>query len=261
VQPGAPTVANAAAIERQANTPRPPARVGYMYNEQGQQVRIPQTGVPEGLRLRPGERWNETNQSVEQVPGSALYIEKQKGHSNDLNAVKTVQATTKWGTERIDKILDPKNKTGFENNFGGFTAYGTKEFSGNTALVKSELDSLRSDLKNKGLQMMRAGGSIGAMTEKEWPIVESMLATITPKMDVKDARDVLLAVRQKFESLENLATEKYNDQWQNTQYFKPIEKATGGGGAAEMQPVYATNGKERIMSTDGGVTWKPAGAK
>lgn len=40
-QPGAPTVANAAAIERQANIPRPPARAGYMYNPQGQLVKIP----------------------------------------------------------------------------------------------------------------------------------------------------------------------------------------------------------------------------
>jgi hypothetical protein len=234
VQPGSPTRANAAAIEAQQNIPRPPPRVGYMYNEQGQQVRIPQTGVPEGLKLKPGERWNETSQSVEQVPGSALFIEQQKKHGNDLGSLKTVQATTKWGTGRIDKILDPKNKTGFENNFGGFTAYGTKEFSGNTALVKSELDSLKSDLKNRGLQLFRTGGSIGAMTEKEWPIIESMLATITPKMDAKDARDVLTEVRAKFEALENLAAEKYNDQWQNTQYHKTVE-TSGGGGAAVPQ--------------------------
>lgn len=32
-------------------------------------------------------------------------------------------------------------------------------------------------------------------------------------------------------------------------------------GATASQPVYATNGKERIMSTDGGVNWTPAGAK
>ena len=78
--------------------------------------------------------------------------------------------------------------------------------------------------------MFRAGGSIGAMTEKEWPIVESMLATITPKMDVKDAREVLEAVRAKFEALENLAAEKYNDQWQGTQYHKPV--STSGAAPA-----------------------------
>jgi len=209
---------------------RPAPRVGYQYNNKGEEVKIPQTGVPEGVRLKPDERWNEKTQMVEQVPGSAAFIEQQTKHGKDLGALKTTQATTKWGTERIDKILDPKNKTGFENNFGGFTAYATKELSGNTALVKAELDSLKSDLKNKGLQMFRAGGSIGAMTEKEWPIVESMLATITPKMDVKDARAVLEAVRAKFEALENLASEKYNDQWRNTQYHKPV--STSGGAPA-----------------------------
>ena len=244
---------------------RPAPRVGYQYNNKGEEVKIPQTGVPEGVRLKPDERWNETKQVVEQVPGSAAFIEQQAKHGKDLGALKTTQATTKWGTERIDKILDPKNKTGFENNFGGFTAYATKELSGNTALVKAELDSLKSDLKNKGLQMFRAGGSIGAMTEKEWPIVESMLATITPKMDIKDAREVLEAVRAKFEALENLAVEKYNDQWQGTQYHKPVSTSGSGAGAStgatSSQPIYATNGKDRIMSTDGGNTWTPVGAK
>jgi len=37
--------------------------------------------------------------------------------------------------------------------------------------------------------------------------------------------------------------------------------ATGATGAAGAAPLYATNGKERIVSTDGGKTWKPAGAK
>jgi hypothetical protein len=40
-QPGAPTVANAAAITAQQNVPRPPARAGYKYNEQGQLVKVP----------------------------------------------------------------------------------------------------------------------------------------------------------------------------------------------------------------------------
>ena len=215
-----------------SNVVRPAPRAGYQYNAKGEEVRIPQTGVPEGVRLKPDERWNETKQVVEQVPGSAAFIEQQRKHGADLGALKTTQATTKWGTGRIDKILAPENKTGFENNFGGFTAYATKELSGNTALVKAELDSLKSDLKNKGLQMFRAGGSIGAMTEKEWPIVESMLATITPKMDIKDAREVLEAVRVKFEALENLAAEKYNDQWQGTQYHKPVGTTSSGAAPA-----------------------------
>ena len=62
-----------------------------------------------------------------------------------------------------------------------------------------------------------------------------MLATLTPKMDADDARAVLKEVRAKFEALENLAAEKYNDQWQNTQYHKTVETSGGGGGAAVPQ--------------------------
>ena len=236
-----PVPGNAATDPKAAALLRGP-RAGYKYNDAGEEVRIPQTGVPEGVRIKPGERWSEEKQMIEQIPGSSAFIEQQKKHGADLNAVKTAQTSTKWGTGRIDKILAPENKKGFENNFGGFTAYGTKEFSGNTALVKTEIDSLKSDLKNRGLQIIRSGGSIGAITEKEWPIIESMIATLSPKMEVKDARDVLNEVRAKFEALENLAAEKYNDQWQGTQYHKPVSTtrttpASGGGGGG----VDATN--------------------
>jgi hypothetical protein len=258
VQPGSPTRANAAAIDAQMNIPRPPPRVGYQYNQQGQQVKIPQVGLPEGMKLRPGERWNEEKAIVEQIPGSALYIEQQKKHSGDLNAVKSVQSTTKWGKDRINKILSDENIEGFNSNFGGYNAYVTQNFSGNAALVKSELDSLKSDLKNKGLQLVRAGGSIGALTEKEWPILESMIATLTPRLNEKDARDVLTSVLQKFEALESLAVEKYGDQWQNTQYFKPVEKTTGGGGGGAEKTVTRTgtiNGRKVVQYSDGSTAY------
>tara|TARA_R110000772_G_scaffold68875_4_gene152499 strand:- start:2360 stop:3850 length:1491 start_codon:yes stop_codon:yes gene_type:complete len=217
-QPGAPTIANAPITQL-----RPPARTGYEYNDQGRQVKIPQVGIPEGVKLKPGERWSEEKQMVEQIPGSAAFIEQQRKHGSDLGAIKTVETTTKWGKDRIDTILDPKNKAGFENNFGGFSAYATKEFSGDTARVKSELDSLKSDLKERGLQLFRSGGSIGAMTEKEWPIVENMIASLSPKLEADDARDILRKIKVKFDNIESLAAEKYNDQWQGTQYHKPVD--------------------------------------
>jgi hypothetical protein len=218
---------------------RPAPRAGYKYNEAGDEVKIPQTGVPEGLRLKPDERWNEAKQVVEQVPGSAAFIEQQRKHGADLGAIKTVETTTKWGKDRIDTILSPKNKAGFENNFGGFTAYATKEFSGDTARVKSELDSLKSDLKERGLQLFRSGGSIGAMTEKEWPIVENMIASLNPRLEADDARDILKKIKTKFDNIESLAAEKYNDQWQGTQYHKPVSTSrTAPSSGAALPPGY-----------------------
>jgi hypothetical protein len=218
---------------------RPAPRAGYQYNAKGEEVKIPQTGVPEGVRLKPDERWNETKQVVEQVPGSAAFIEQQKKHAKDLNAVKTTQTTTKWGIDRINTILDPKNKSGFEGNFGGFNAYITERMSGNTATVKSELDSLKSELKEKGLQLFRTGGSIGAITEKEWPILEGMIASLNPKLDEDAARNILEKIRIKFKELETLASENYDDQWKGTQYHKPSganKPASGSGGSNATLP-------------------------
>jgi hypothetical protein len=43
--------------------------------------------------------------------------------------------------------------------------------------------------------------------------------------------------------------------------IKGQEGGGGGGSATTTPPIYATNGKDRIMSTDGGNTWTPVGAK
>jgi hypothetical protein len=69
-------------------------------------------------------------------------------------------------------------------------------------------------------------------------------------------------------NLAKRAIQKYNANVGSGKY-KPVESAQGSpltridtpeftGG---LTPIYANNGKERIVSTDGGVNWKPVGAK
>jgi hypothetical protein len=97
VQPGSPTRANAAAIEAQQNIPRPPARAGYKYNEQGQLVKV--------LDEKPV--WNDKAQ-VWMTPPTA---ENPQGTVTEAPAVqKTVQERTANATLKVAGY-DPKTQT------------------------------------------------------------------------------------------------------------------------------------------------------
>ena len=237
-----PTVAAARQLAQTQNVPRPPARVGYRYNAQGQQEKIPQVGVPEGVRLGVDERWNDETKQVELVPGSKTYLATQNKQGADREAARKVAEATSWGSDRINRILAPENTAGRENQFGGYSAYLTRLFTGNTAKVGAELDSLKSDMKNAGLQVIRAGGSIGAMTEKEWPIVEGLIDSLNPKMNVKDAEEVLQRIDAKLQGIASTAAQTYEDKWGGTQFHKPLPSTDNAGGGRGANVVTTPDG-------------------
>jgi len=125
----------------------------------------------------------------------------------------------------INDILSDKNKEGFDNNFGGYSAYATNKFTGNTAKVKSMLEKFNSNMKAAGLELFRTGGSIGAMTEKEWPIVQNEIAALSPTMDVDDAREAMTRIAARLQRIRDSAHEIYSDTWSQTQFYK---KPKGG---------------------------------
>lgn len=97
-QPGAPTVANAAAIEAQQNVPRPPARAGYKYDQAtGNLVKIPDEKPV----------WNDKAQ-VWMTPPTA---ENPQGTVTEAPAVqKAVQERTANATLKVAGY-DPKTQT------------------------------------------------------------------------------------------------------------------------------------------------------
>lgn len=226
-----PTVAAAAQLAAPQSRPMPPARAGYQRDAQGREVKIPQVGMPEGVRLGVDERWNDATKQVELVPGSKTYLATQNKQAADREAARKVAEATSWGTERVQRLLSPENKNGLENQFGGYSAYITRLFSGDTATVGAELSSLKSDMKNAGLQVIRAGGSIGALTEKEWPIVEGLIDSLDPKMPVKDAVAVFKRIEAKLGNIAQTAAQTYDDKWGGTQFHKPLQSAGGGASA------------------------------
>lgn len=182
------------------------------------------------VKLKPGERINPTTGAIEATPGSAEFIKQSKSHGADYATLKGIQAQSKLATDKIDSLLDPKNKSAFSNLFGGYNAYVSQLFSGETANLKSRLDSLKDNLKTAGLQLIKQGSgqSIGQITQTEWPILERMISKLDPTLTEQEAALRLGEIKTFMEQLETRAREQYEVTWGETQFKKDVS----GGGAA-----------------------------
>jgi hypothetical protein len=168
------------------------------------------------------------------VPGSELFQKQKKVHGKDFDVVKSTAYETALGRGKIDKLLDPKNESEFNNLFGGYAAYATGRLPGKTATLRTELNSLKSNLKTAGKRIISAAGSgaIGQITEREWPILESMIGELVPEMDAPGARDKLTEIRSQLDKMENLARESYDETWGGSQYYANIPESSAAPTAA-----------------------------
>lgn len=188
-------------------------------------------------QLKEGERWNAEQGRVESVPGSSEYIAQSGKHSKDYDARQTVELKMGDAIDRVNDILDPKKRDALERNFGGWNAMVTQFFPGAGLEGKNKIDQLKSVLKGAGLEMMRSGGSIGQMTEREWPIVERMIANINPTLSEEDAKTELGKVAAYMKNIKEKSADVYQTEWRNTQFFKQGgAKPPGGAGNSVTLP-------------------------
>jgi len=173
--------------------------------------------MPTGLRLKPGEMWDGPSQSVVAVPGSDLYINQAGKHAKDLDAVETGNISAEATQKKVKDLLAPTNKDAFNRQFGGYNAYLTRTFPG-AQDERNKLESLKHDLEMAGLTMIKSGGSVGQMTEKEWPIVRDLIGRLNPVMSENEARTVLNEIDARMTAMKQKASNVYNAEWGNTQF-------------------------------------------
>jgi len=200
--------------------------------EQEKAAREAAVAGPGGVKLGPGERATPEG-TVELIPGTKAYNTAAKAHTSDKKDASIVVDKIAAAKDKLKYILSEKNKDGFEYNFGGYNA----AYVGQNMPVESaqnmyaKLESLKADLKAAGLEQLRAGGSIGQITEAEWPIIEKQMDSITPYMGEQAARDALISIQRRLDNIAERATEAYDMQWGDTQFYSPVKaKDTGGGG-------------------------------
>lgn len=198
--------------------------------------------------LKPGEVMGKGGQ-VELRPGTQAYLTQKDKFAKDFGGVKAVEQKTKLALDKIDKILDPKHADAFNSNFGGYTAYATQLMPGKTQDIRNEIESLKQNLKMAGFELIRQGGSIGQMTEREWPIVQDMIARLDPKMSEGEARSHIEAIKEYLLNIQNTAHTVYDTEWQGSQFYKPF----GGTAAPAASSAAPVTGPPVTAPTVGGV--------
>lgn len=181
-----------------------------------------EAGMVKPPSLQKGERWNPEAQRVEAVEGSDIYIKQSGKHNKDFTAINAINNQRDLAVGKLDKLLAPENKDAFDNLFGGYTAYATRELSGKTANLRSDLESLKNNLKAAGKKIIAGAGpgAIGQITEREWPILEGMIAELRPTMTEEGAREKLQEIKIFMDNLAAQAADEYETTWGRTQFFK-----------------------------------------
>jgi hypothetical protein len=197
--------------------------------------------------LEKGERWNPDTQRVELVPGSTRYNKRRDEHTQSLQVVKGIEDKVGNGVKRLDEILDPKNSEALQGNFGGYNAYVTRLKSGPNSDMRVKLEEFKSDMASAGLELIRQGGSIGQMTEKEWPIVSGLIGQLDPVLGEAEAIRMMNEIRGRFQRIINNANELYDEQWSGTQFYKERDRSNAGAGGAIT--VTAPNGQTFTFSS------------
>ena len=155
--------------------------------------------------------WNEQEQRADWSPGTKEYAKQSEAHAKDWRAVQFAEDKQRAAQSTIDAITG--NSEGFQSNFGGYNALISQFLPGeNTQNTKLKIESLKSILKNAGLDMMRQGGAIGQMTVAEWPIVEGMIARIDLENGEDEAKQVLRNFRLSRKNIKNIAARSYDSR-------------------------------------------------
>mgnify|MGYP000098915467 CR=1 FL=1 len=210
---------------------------------------------PEGIKLKPGERF--ANGGVESIPGSDLFINQSNKHGKDYQALQGVNAKAKSATDKVDEILTDKDA--FNSNFGGYNAYLTQYLPGASSDTRKKIEGLKSDLKAAGLELMRSGGSIGAMTEREWPIVEAMIANISPMLSEEEAAFQLAKVKTRMDQMAKNAQEAYSTEWGSTQFGRKGGAKPDAATPSPSAPVRINNDADYAALPSGATFVSPDG--
>lgn len=195
--------------------------------------------------LNKDEIWNPAKKRVEYVQGSAADTKQRQAHGTDYDGLNTTKTVTKDNVANVDALLKAGNAWATETNNGtkklsdkasedakafanlfpgSYTGYATQLYSGKTASLKAIYDKLQATAKGLGLGRIKATGSIGTITEREWPLLGNQVLSLSPKMQTKDVIAELNSIKDKFTNVETQAVDKYDTIWGDTQYYKGAGK-------------------------------------
>lgn len=84
---------------------------------------------------------------------------------------------------------------------------------GEASKAEGQLDSIVNKLKAQGLKVLREGGGIGAITEKEWDILANQVANIDRKKGAEYVKGELEKVKLRMNEMKRNAAQRHAEQF------------------------------------------------
>src|SRR5574343_311549 len=193
------------------------AEAARMHDETLRAIAAMSAGAKNEPKAPAGYRYKDDG-TLEQIPGGPADVKTKAQHAKEVAANKSVQANLDAEIKNIDKLIGPRKvdsagnpvfaiHPGLNAAVGPFDVR-TPTILTDTANAESAIESLQSKASINALRDVRSGGSqsIGQITEREWPRLESMKATLQMKQgddqfpqSLWDYREELLRTKKEAE--------------------------------------------------------------
>lgn len=193
------------------------AEAARMHDETLRAIAAMSAGAKNEPKAPAGYRYKDDG-TLEQIPGGPADVKTKAQHAKEVAANKTVQSNLDAEIANIDKLIgprktDPTGKPVMTVHPGLNAAVGPVDVRlptllTDTANAEAAIESLQSKASINALRDVRSGGSqsIGQITEREWPRLESMKATLQMKQgdaqfpqSLWDYREELLRTKKEAE--------------------------------------------------------------
>lgn len=162
------------------------------------------------IKLQIAEMMADVKRATSGVLTPAQRLKQEQAAAKSSSTLRSMETDLNTLKEEATAINTSKGLEGATGVKGMFPSYP----SGEAAQTEAKLAGFKNRVKLVGLNLVRQGGGIGAMTEKEWPIVEGMVANIDPvKLGKKGTQDAIDRVVAKMEQFYNNAKLQHEDTY------------------------------------------------
>jgi len=133
------------------------------------------------------------NRNEEKPISPAQRFKEEQAQSKSSSAIRSLETELENATADAETLKKHPGLGGATGIRGAFPSMP----DGDAARAEALLTEFKAQVKKTGLNLVRQGGGIGSMTEREWPIVEGMVANIDPvrlgSQGTKDQIDKVIA--------------------------------------------------------------------
>ena len=241
---GAPGAAAAAdQLEKALEIYQPKRDVGPLVSVIGPDGRPVMVTAAQAVGMTPGSEAEKIPKDYRKTPDGRLEVipgsptAKKEASANKV-AMETVDAAINTVNELLGPLDNPAYHPGLESATGPFDVK-TMTFSTETANAEALIATAQSQASLEGLRSIRGqAGSIGTITEREWPRLESLFFALQASQGTPQFAKNLASWREKLINIKNEA-------------IKMDSGGGGGGGGVTVVRTGTLNGRKVVQYSDG----------